>query len=149
MTKWVCLHHVVSAHSHWRSLWDVALTGTPLLFFIPFHFGHRAGSFVRDYDRWARTELHSHNPTLPITQSSVASVSQADDGPDETGSKQTKSWKRAKPFPEHRDGTYLCAGGRLRWKWWGSGKVNVDETWWIGLLDCPNITYNIWSEKTL
>lgn len=87
----------------------MALTGTPLLFFIPFHFGHRAGSFVRDYDRWARTELHSHNPTLPITQSSVASVSQADDGPDETGSKQTKSWKRAKPFPEHRDGTYcMC-----------------------------------------
>lgn len=53
-------------------------------FFIPFHFGHTAGSFVRASDRWARTKPHSHSPTLPITQSSVASLSQTDDGPDET-----------------------------------------------------------------
>ncbi len=65
----------------------------PVTFFIPFHFGHRARSFVRASDRWARTKPHSHNPTLPITQSSVASLSQADDGLDETGSKQTESWK--------------------------------------------------------
>lgn len=76
----------------------------PFTFFIPFHFEHRARSFVRASDRWARTKPHSHNPTLPITQSSVASLSQADDGPDETGSKQTESWKRGKPFPLHYEG---------------------------------------------
>lgn len=77
----------------------------PFTFFIPFHFEHRARSFVRASDRWARTKPHSHNPTLPITQSSVASLSQADDGPDETRSKQTESWKRGKPFPLHYEGT--------------------------------------------
>lgn len=112
----------------------------PVTFFIPFHFGHRAGSFVRASDRWARTKPHSHNPTLPITQSSVASLSQADDGPDETGSKQTESWKRGKPFPLHYKGTQH-AGVLLLWKWWHSKKVNVNRTWLIGLFDRLNLFF--------
>ncbi len=139
MTKWVLctmwwVHISTEDHygmRHWQG---------PRYFFIPFHFGHRAGSFVRASDRWARTKPHSHNPTLPITQSSVASLSQADDGPDETGSKQTESWKRGKPFPLHYKGTQH-AGVLLLWKWWHSKKVNVNRTWLIGLFDCLNLFF--------
>lgn len=98
MTKWVLctmwwVHISTEDHygmHHWQG---------PRYFFILFHFGHRTGSFVRVSDRWARTKPHSHSPTLPITQSSVASLSQTDDGPDETWSKQTEAGREVNHFP--------------------------------------------------